>query len=242
MKENLNQEISNLLEKIHERYEKISRDGENISQEDAEALLSEVRELYEKVVVLNYSIINSEKMESRQEEHIMESPAETEKEEPGTENEMTEEPKEQIIPDEENGIDQEDEKEEKNSVEEPEGEPAEETEKTLPQMELFNTETKTLNENIAPKDKPPSVADRLERKSVSDLNTVIGINEKFTMISELFDGNEDDYNNSIKYLNGCKDQSEANEYIETNLKNKYTWKDDSESVAVFVDLVERLFK
>ena len=228
-KNDIKQQIAVLLEKIQEQVEKINKRKNDISQEEMDIMLSDTRELYEKTVVLNY--MNSS--------HSVATPPE--EEESSIEVETQEEP----APVEEEIADS-------VSTETSERDEAieEVTEEEKPQMELFaapieerteQEEQTTVNEQVALKEGVQSVASKLEREPVADLKAAIGINEKFLFINELFGGSTEDYNDSLNHLNECKDHTEADTYINDNLKEKYHWDEENNAVSVFLDLVERRY-
>ena len=91
------------------------------------------------------------------------------------------------------------------------------------------------------KQEDKSLADTLNKKPIKELKAAIGINEKFLFINELFDGNLQEYNNSIAALNQCQSYSEATTFIKNNLSGKYKWEEENKYVLSFLDLVKRRF-
>jgi hypothetical protein len=78
------------------------------------------------------------------------------------------------------------------------------------------------------------------RKPILDLQKSISINDKFRFINELFEGNSTEFNVALNQINSCPAFEEADRYV-SNVKRIYQWKDDSEAVSIFLDLVERRF-
>jgi len=99
----------------------------------------------------------------------------------------------------------------------------------------------SLHEHIAPKAANKSVTHNQQHKPIRDLKAAIGINEKFLLINQLFDGNLQDYTNAIEKLNSSPDLESAKKYIVTELVPKFNWDDDNHHVKNFLDLVERRF-
>lgn len=114
-----------------------------------------------------------------------------------------------------------------------------------------NNPAKELNEVIA--ENKPSLNDRLKREkvelatklnesvSVRDLAKAIGINDKFLFINELFRGDRNMYERSIKTINDCSDSNEAAYWMERELKIKLGWQDDNDAVQQFYQLVKKRF-
>src|ERR1051325_1170887 len=61
--------------------------------------------------------------------------------------------------------------------------------------------------------KEESVAEKISHKKISDLKSVIGINEKFQFINELFDGNMKEYNVALDQINNFSSLGEAVNYL-----------------------------
>ncbi|MBI4932128.1 MAG: hypothetical protein HY841_15325 [Bacteroidetes bacterium] len=85
-----------------------------------------------------------------------------------------------------------------------------------------------------------SVVEKLQHNKITDLKSVIGINEKFQFINELFDGNMKEYTVAVDQINSFSSNTEAEFYI-ANLKEIYKWKPDNHIADNFKELVERRF-
>ncbi len=86
-----------------------------------------------------------------------------------------------------------------------------------------------------------NLGDTLVEAPVKDLRKAIGINDKFLYINELFRGDEAMYERSIKTINGFSILPEAEYWIQRELKVKIGWKEDSETVQQFNQLIKRRF-
>ena len=75
---------------------------------------------------------------------------------------------------------------------------------------------------------------------VSDLRTVININDKFSFMNELFHNNMKGYNDFIIKLNAINDRAEALEYVES-IAQQYKWDSDSLVVKTFYAIFDRKF-
>jgi hypothetical protein len=109
---------------------------------------------------------------------------------------------------------------------------------------------KEIHEVIA--DKKESLNDRLKQEKtevvhtlkdapIRDLKKGIGINDRFTFVNELFRGDEAMYERSIKTINSFHILSEAEYWINRELKFKLGWNDNKEIVQHFYQLVRRRF-
>ncbi len=81
----------------------------------------------------------------------------------------------------------------------------------------------------------------LKETPVKDLRKAIGINDRFIFINELFRGDENMYERSIKTINSFSIYAEAEYWISRELKVKLGWNNDSEAVHQFDQLVRRRF-
>jgi hypothetical protein len=85
------------------------------------------------------------------------------------------------------------------------------------------------------------LASKLKDTPVRDLRKAIGINDRFVFINELFRGDENMYERSIKTINSFNILAEAEYWIQRELKVKIGWNEGSEIVRHFDQLVRRRF-
>ncbi len=76
---------------------------------------------------------------------------------------------------------------------------------------------------------------------VRELKKAIGVNDRFLFINELFRGDVDMYERSIKTINNFRILAEAEYWIERELKIKLGWDNGSETTRLFYQLVKRRF-
>ena len=119
------------------------------------------------------------------------------------------------------------------SVPEPEEEPEEE-DSGIRTYRIVRENAPTLGD-LLEKTEDNSLAARLQRKPVSDLISAIGINDKFLMTRDLFDGDEDAYAEAIAELDECETLDDCMIYIAEN----YEWNPDSEGAKFIMQLLER---
>ena len=97
---------------------------------------------------------------------------------------------------------------------------------------------KSINSKLANTDYS---CNTLNKKTISNLSSSIGINERFLLIKDLFQGSTEKFNESIHLLNSCKNKEEANELISSTMRNEYGWEDESEALTILSDLIENRF-
>ncbi len=81
----------------------------------------------------------------------------------------------------------------------------------------------------------------LKETPVKDLRKAVGINDRFIFINELFRGDENMYERSIKTINSFNIYPEAEYWISRELKLKLGWNNEQASVQHFDQLVKRRF-
>ena len=106
-------------------------------------------------------------------------------------------------------------------------------------VELEQSDAENLNQKLASASK--SVADKLKAQPIPDLNTAIGINQKYLFMNDLFEGERDEFHNSIAELNKFDSFLDADNYIRNNLVSKYNWDMESASAVRFMELIERRY-
>lgn len=102
-------------------------------------------------------------------------------------------------------------------------------------------EVEELSVNDKLKENKQEVVQFLEAAPIKDLRKGIGINDRYQFINELFRGDEDMYDRSIKTINNFSAFGEANYWIERELKIKIGWDMSSQVTKDFYALVKRRF-
>jgi hypothetical protein len=108
-----------------------------------------------------------------------------------------------------------------------------------PAKELVRNETPSINDRL--KETKVEISDTLSAGPIKDLKKAIGINDRFLYINDLFAGDESAFEKSIKTINSFSIWPEAEYWVRRELKTKLGWKEDSESVQQFDQLVRRRF-
>lgn len=163
-------------------------------------------------------------------------------EEISSENLALEEEELRVPTDEENQEEPEPEKpveEEKTTAEKPVDENVLKQRVDQDALSLGIQEGVELNERNKAEDN--SLANRLRKSKITDLKASIGLNERFLFANELFNGNMEAFNRALNELNHIDSKEGADYFINMQLKERYSWNDDSEVTLRFLDLVERRF-
>ncbi len=115
-----------------------------------------------------------------------------------------------------------------------------EEKETYELKDSFASENETSLNDILKEDKK-EIATTLIDTPVKDLKKAIGINDRYVFINELFRGDENMYERSIKTINSFSIFPEAEYWIQRELKIKLGWEEGSQTVQIFNQLVKRRF-
>jgi hypothetical protein len=109
---------------------------------------------------------------------------------------------------------------------------------------LNEAEKKTTVEPVAEKksstdkpseDKETTSKDKIQREW-PDLKKLIGINQKFQVVGELFKGSQKEFDEAVSQINALYNKEEALIYVQ-GLKAAFSWKDDSTVAEEFIKTV-----
>ncbi|MBC8045754.1 MAG: hypothetical protein H7Y00_03075 [Fimbriimonadaceae bacterium] len=102
------------------------------------------------------------------------------------------------------------------------------------------TEMNTALHNKLPKNKK-TLAHKIKTTKTVDLRQSIDLNDKFFFIRELFKGDHNAFDISIRHINNLTSMDEVKIYIESELSKKYNWQKDSESMERFYEVISEKF-
>ncbi|MBA2329587.1 MAG: hypothetical protein H0V91_08210 [Flavisolibacter sp.] len=97
----------------------------------------------------------------------------------------------------------------------------------------------SLNDQL--KQDKKELAHMLKDSPIKDLRKAIGVNDKFVFINDLFRGDEDMYERSIRTINSFHILPEAEYWMNRELKVILGWNDNNSTVQHFYQLVRRRF-
>jgi len=99
-----------------------------------------------------------------------------------------------------------------------------------------NTQT-YRHDDLSKKQTKQDLSSRMQKKPIYDLTKAIGINDKFSFIRELFDGDKEQFHESVQIINELPNYEEAQKYI----AESFNWNEEDPEVQKFMELVERKF-
>ncbi|MFC5270489.1 hypothetical protein [Adhaeribacter terreus] len=105
--------------------------------------------------------------------------------------------------------------------------------------EKFKTEKPNLNETLK-KPETPNLADKDTRK-IESLKESISINQRFSFINELFNGENLEYYEAIQILDAKPDAESAKHFLLEELAAKHNWVKKEEHLNKLLRLIERKF-
>ena len=97
----------------------------------------------------------------------------------------------------------------------------------------------SMNEKL--REERIEIATALQGAPIRDLKKAIGINDRYLFVNDLFRGDENMYERSMKTINAFNIYPEAQYWIQRELKVKMGWNEGSETVKLFDQIVKRRF-
>lgn len=86
-----------------------------------------------------------------------------------------------------------------------------------------------------------TLADKLNANGTLDLRRAIDLNDKFFFIRELFQGDHNAFDTTIKFMNGMTGIEDVKAFVERELSPKYNWNNNPEGVQRFYEVLEEKF-
>ena len=108
-----------------------------------------------------------------------------------------------------------------------------------PEIMADRFQTKTYVHDTISKDKSEKkdVSSKLQSKPIKDINAAIGLNDKFAFIRELFNGDKNQYAETIQVLNNFDSFGNALSF----LKENFDWDFEEENATKLIELVRRKY-
>ena len=94
-----------------------------------------------------------------------------------------------------------------------------------------------INESLAGQRGKQDISSKIQSKPIRNIASALGINDRFKLINELFNGDKGSFQNTIGILDGAANFNEAFTYINTS----FDWDMEEDSVQLLLDLVRRKF-
>lgn len=114
----------------------------------------------------------------------------------------------------------------------PDPDPVVEVERPKTLADAISPSTQTLADKLAA---PTALGEEIHNSRIASLRDGIGLNDKFLMIRDLFDGDGDAYNEAIAAL----DELETMDDCMIHIIENYAWNPDSEGSKFIMQLLER---
>ncbi len=73
------------------------------------------------------------------------------------------------------------------------------------------------------------------------LKTMLTINQKFMFVNDLFDGNTEDFNKVLDFLDSCETKEVVLKFISSNYIQRGNWKPEAPQVKEFLALIDKKF-
>jgi hypothetical protein len=106
--------------------------------------------------------------------------------------------------------------------------------------ERFRSDRKTLLDTL-PKEDKEKILDIHEKKPLEGIRQSITLNQRFMFEKELFNGDKDEFEMVVNYLDNCTTKQEALEFIHENYSEKKKWNKEKEEVAEFFEIIDKRF-
>jgi hypothetical protein len=105
--------------------------------------------------------------------------------------------------------------------------------------EKFQDNKKHINEALSDRSRKnqKDISSMLQNKPIQSIESAIGINDKFIFIKELFNGNAQQYKETLDLLNNSTDFNTAVQFVE----QQFSWDMESEAVIKLLDLLRRRY-
>lgn len=101
----------------------------------------------------------------------------------------------------------------------------------------YQEEKKFINESLAENGRKADISSKITSKPIRNISSALGINDRFKLVNDLFNGDRDSYQNAINILDGASNFNEAFNYITSS----FDWDMEEESVQILLELVRRKF-
>jgi len=98
-----------------------------------------------------------------------------------------------------------------------------------------------LNDKFVSEVAAVEVSEKLKKSFAGDLKQNIDINDRFTFIQTLFNGDYSAFDSTIGSINKCNTYSDAVELLEQNVITKYRWNEKEDIASQFIEIIRQKF-
>lgn len=106
--------------------------------------------------------------------------------------------------------------------------------------ENIRDEKVLVNDKLMDAGNDNTIAGKLQRKSLKDIKSAIGINDKILIIKEIFNGNADKYSEFINLINNAHTKDEAIRIL-ADYQSENNWDTELGSYQFVVNIINRKF-
>jgi hypothetical protein len=99
----------------------------------------------------------------------------------------------------------------------------------------FKGSKHTLHEEMAGRSRQDDISSQYKTKPISNIMSAIALNDRFELISQLFNGDKERFESTIEVLNNAGSFVDAYNYLQENFK----WDMDNEYVQRILELIRR---
>ena len=107
------------------------------------------------------------------------------------------------------------------------------------QKKKIDEERRSINEMLS--QSQTTLADQFGEQKILDLTKEIGLNERFLLTQNLFNGDAVLFEKTINRLNNCSSKEEALAFFKNDLAKTFDWNLKSTMVKKFIKLIERRY-
>ncbi len=107
------------------------------------------------------------------------------------------------------------------------------------QKKKIDEERRSINEMLS--QSQTTLADQFGEQKILDLTKEIGLNERFLLTQNLFNGDAVLFEKTIYRLNNCASKEEALAFFKNDLAKTFDWNLKSTMVKKFIKLIERRY-
>ena len=107
------------------------------------------------------------------------------------------------------------------------------------QKKKIDEERRSINEMLS--QSQTTLADQFGEQKILDLTKEIGLNERFLLTQNLFNGDAVLFEKTINRLNNCASKEEALAFFKNDLAKTFDWNLKSTMVKKFIKLIERRY-
>ncbi len=104
----------------------------------------------------------------------------------------------------------------------------------------FQQSNTTVNDSLG-SDEVSTVAESLQKDGLKTIGNSLSVNQRFMFVKELFQGDIEEFNKTIDFLDQCGDEADAIKYVNDNYARPNSWDFEKEEVAEFYELISLKF-